>query len=124
MKREAKARVDVPVVALVGYTNAGKTALLNWMGGQKLESEDALFVTLSTVSRRVNLRASSCIMVDTIGFISKLPHQLVSSFRATLSQALGADIIIHVRDVSHPCSELHKSTVLRVLREIGMETES
>lgn len=93
----------LPVVALVGYTNAGKTALMNLCSGASLESEDKLFMTLDTAQRKVMLLGGQqAILMDTVGFITNLPHGLVDSFKATLEELHQADLIVHVRDISHP----------------------
>lgn len=93
----------MPVIALVGYTNAGKTALMNLCVGSELKSEDRLFMTLDTASRQVRLpNGQQAIMMDTVGFITNLPHGLVDSFKATLEELHQADLLVHVRDISHP----------------------
>ena len=93
----------MPVVALVGYTNVGKTALMNLCSGSSLKSEDRLFMTLDTASRQIRLpNSQQAIMMDTVGFITNLPHGLVDSFKATLEELHQADLLVHVRDISHP----------------------
>ena len=94
---------SMPVIALVGYTNAGKTALMNMCSGSQLDSEDRLFMTLDTASRKIRLpNGQKAILMDTVGFITNLPHALVDSFKATLEELHNADLIVHVRDISHP----------------------
>lgn len=100
MRRVARERTNIPVVALVGYTNAGKSTLLNHLSGSDVFAEDKLFATLETVSRRVNFGGGDFLLVDTVGFISKLPHDLVDAFRATLEEARYADLLLHVVDAS------------------------
>lgn len=116
---------SVPLIALLGYTNAGKTALMNMCSGSKLESEDKLFQTLNTTNRRFRmLKGQNGIMLDTIGFITNLPHGLVESFKATLDEINFANVLVHVRDISHPHTNYQRDTVLRVLREIGVDEET
>ena len=112
---------NIPLIALIGYTNVGKTTLMNKMTSEKLGVEDQLFHTLSTTVRKCYLKGSQkADLIDTIGFISHLPHTLVDSFKTTLEEILYADILIHIRDISHPSTEFQKQTVLRVLKEIGI----
>jgi GTP-binding protein HflX len=97
----------VPVIALIGYTNVGKTALTNLCANSDLSSEDQLFQTLNVAQRKVQLIESNqnAIMMDTVGFITNLPHSLVASFKSTLKEIHTADILVHVRDVSHPACD-------------------
>jgi len=96
----------MPIIALVGYTNAGKSALINLCSGSRLESEDRLFQTLNTASRKVRLpNSQQAPFMDTVGFITNLPHGLVESFKATLDELHQADLLVHVRDISHPQCE-------------------
>jgi GTPase len=93
----------MPVIALVGYTNVGKTALVNLLSGSRLESEDRLFQTLNTTTRQVRLPNGQLAQVmDTVGFITNLPHGLVECFKSTLDELHSADLLVHVRDISHP----------------------
>ena len=120
-----KTRRDVPypVVALVGYTNAGKSTLFNRLTGAEVMTEDQLFATLDPTMRAVEIpgRGGRIILSDTVGFISALPTQLVAAFRATLEEVLGADVIVHVRDIVHPDSEAQKQDVLSVLADLGVD---
>lgn len=110
----------VPLVSLAGYTNAGKSTLLNALAGSSVEIKDALFTTLDTTSRRVYLGDRSyCILSDTVGFISKLPHSLIKAFRATLEGVRESDLLLLVADASNPAFREHLLTVERVLSEIG-----
>jgi len=94
---------SLPLVALVGYTNAGKTALTNLCSNSELESEDLLFQTLNTTVRKFIMKQGHIgLMLDTVGFITALPHNLVESFKATLEEIHYADVLVHVRDISHP----------------------
>ncbi|MCC7049228.1 MAG: GTPase HflX [Alphaproteobacteria bacterium] len=122
LHRAARKRVPYPVVALVGYTNAGKSTLFNRLTQAAVMAEDLLFATLDPTMRRLSLPSGrTAILSDTVGFISNLPTQLVAAFRATLEEVLGADIIVHVRDAAHPDSAAQRADVLKVLRELGLE---
>ena len=120
LHRAARAKVPYPVVALVGYTNAGKSTLFNRMTGADVLSKDMLFATLDPTMRKVELEGGlEVIMSDTVGFISDLPTQLVAAFRATLEEVLSADLILHVRDIAHPESEVQAEDVQNILTELG-----
>ena len=106
LHRAARAKVPYPVMALVGYTNAGKSTLFNRLTGAEVRAEDMLFATLDPTMRAVRLPSGTdVILSDTVGFVSDLPTQLVAAFRATLEEVLSADLILHVRDISHPETE-------------------
>lgn len=121
VQREGRRRAGVPVAALVGYTNAGKTTLLNRMTGARLVAADQLFVTLDPAARLVNgAGRQPFILTDTVGFIRKLPHELVAAFRATLEELQDADVLVHVVDVSHPSVEEHMAAVESLLAELGV----
>jgi GTP-binding protein HflX len=118
--RARRRRGEVPTVALVGYTNAGKTTLFNALTGDQAVASDALFVTLDPLVRRVKLPDARQIMVaDTVGFIDRLPHQLVAAFRATLEEVIHADLLLHVIDASATDRERRERAVRDVLTEIG-----
>jgi len=115
-------RADVRTVALVGYTNAGKSTLFNRMTGAKAYAADQLFATLDTTLRRIYVPdASPIVLSDTVGFIRELPHDLVAAFRATLSAAAEADLLLHVIDAAHPSRDEQAAAVDAVLLEIGAE---
>ena len=116
LHRTARSRVPFPVVALVGYTNAGKSTLFNTLTGASVHAEDQLFATLDPTMRGLRMPSGRrVILSDTVGFISELPTELVAAFRATLEEVAEADIILHVRDVAHPDSVAQRADVLRVL---------
>jgi GTP-binding protein HflX len=120
--RERRQKSAVPTVALVGYTNAGKTTLFNALTGGEAVASDALFVTLDPLIRRVKLPDRRELLVsDTVGFIERLPHSLVAAFRATLEEVAAADLLLHVIDASSPERERHIAAVRSVLAEVGAE---
>ena len=123
LHRKARRRVPYPVVALVGYTNAGKSTLFNRVTLADVFAKDQLFATLDPTMRGLILPSGrKAILSDTVGFISDLPHELVNAFHATLEEVQEADIILHVRDVSHPDTEAQRKDVEDVLKELELET--
>ena len=122
LHRKARSRVPFPVVALVGYTNAGKSALFNRMTRASVTAKDMLFATLDPTMRAVDLPSGRRIILsDTVGFVSDLPTDLVAAFRATLEEVLAADLVIHVRDISHADSDAQKADVESVLADLGVD---
>ena len=121
LHRERRQRAPWPVVALVGYTNAGKSTLFNRLTGATVMAEDLLFATLDPTLRQISLPGiDKAILSDTVGFVSELPTQLVAAFKATLEEVLSADLLIHVRDVAHPDTIAQKADVEGVLADLGL----
>ena len=122
LHRKARKKVPYPVVALVGYTNAGKSTLFNRLTGAEVMAKDMLFATLDPTMRAVRLPdGTEVILSDTVGFISDLPTQLVAAFRATLEEVLDADLVIHVRDISHPETVEQAADVAAILADLGID---
>lgn len=122
LQRGNRRKVPYPVAALVGYTNAGKSSLFNRLSGSSVLAEDMLFATLDPTLRKISLPSGREVIVsDTVGFISDLPHELIMAFRSTLEEVLEADVIIHVRDISNPDTDLQRRDVLAVLDGLGLK---
>jgi GTPase len=124
LHRQRRKRAPWPIIALVGYTNAGKSTLFNRLTGADVMAEDLLFATLDPTMRQISLPGlDKAILSDTVGFVSDLPTQLIAAFRATLEEVIAADLIVHVRDISHPDSEAQRADVLDVISELGLGGE-
>jgi GTP-binding protein HflX len=122
LHRDARKKTPYPIVALVGYTNAGKSTIFNRITGASVMAKDMLFATLDPTMRAVTLPSGrEIILSDTVGFISDLPTELVAAFRATLEEVLDADLILHVRDIAHPESKQQARDVLDILSKLGIE---
>jgi len=120
LQRSLRKRTSVPTFSIVGYTNAGKSTLLNALTGAKVLVEDKLFATLDTTTRKFTLpNKQDILLIDTVGFIRKIPHTLVAAFKSTLEEAVHADILLHLIDVSHPKAEEQAEETIKVLDELG-----
>lgn len=122
LQRKARKKIPYPVVALVGYTNAGKSTWFNMLTQADVFAQDLLFATLDPTMRKIKLPSGrEVILSDTVGFISDLPHELIMSFRATLEEVLSADVIVHVRDIANDSTQEQKKDVLDVLHNLGLK---
>ena len=122
LHRKRRSKTALPIISLVGYTNAGKSTLFNKLTNEDVLCQDMLFATLDPTVRNSELRPGlSVIMSDTVGFISDLPTELIAAFRSTLEEVLNSDIILHVRDISHPNTDSHSQEVSNILEKIGLD---
>jgi GTP-binding protein HflX len=120
VQRSLRKRTSIPTFSIVGYTNAGKSTLLNTLTGAKVLVEDKLFATLDTTTRKFTLpNRQEILLIDTVGFIRKIPHMLVAAFKSTLEESIHADILLHLIDVSHPHAEEQAEETIKVLKELG-----
>lgn len=123
-RRQGRIRSGVPLFAIVGYTNVGKSTLLNALTNAGVLAEDKLFATLDTTTRKFHLpNQQEIILIDTVGFIRKIPHHLVESFKSTLEEAVYTDILLHIVDISHPLAEEQAEATYSVLKELGAENK-
>lgn len=123
--RQVRVKSEIPVFAIVGYTNAGKSTLLNALTGSDVFVEDKLFATLDTTTRKFHLpNNQDILLIDTVGFIRKLPHLLVAAFKSTLEEAVEADVLIHLVDASHPMAEEQVAATQEVLKELGAKNKT
>jgi GTP-binding protein HflX len=124
LHRKARRKVPHSVIALVGYTNAGKSTLFNRLTGAEVFVKNLLFATLDPTMRQIELPSGrTAILSDTVGFVSDLPTDLVAAFRATLEEVVDADLLVHVRDISHPDAEAQKADVVKVLDDLGVDAD-
>ena len=124
LHRNARAKVPYPIIALVGYTNAGKSSMFNYMTGAEVFAKDMLFATLDPTMRTVQLPSGmDVILSDTVGFISNLPTELVASFRATLEEVTAAHLVVHVRDIAHPETVAQARDVENILESLGLSQD-
>jgi len=124
LHRAKRQKVPYPIVALVGYTNAGKSTLFNHLTGAKVIAKDQLFATLDPTMRALTLpTGSKIILSDTVGFISNLPTQLIAAFRATLEEVLAADLILHIEDIANPNRDQHHKDVMNILKDLGLNQD-
>ena len=122
LHRKRRSKTSTPIISLVGYTNAGKSTLFNKLTNENVLCKDMLFATLDPTVRTSVLRSGlSVIVSDTVGFISNLPTELIAAFRSTLEEVLTSDLILHVRDISHPNTDSHSENVLNILHRIGLD---
>ncbi len=125
MQRQARQKSEIPVFGIIGYTNAGKSTLLNALTGAGVFVEDKLFATLDTTTRKFTLpNNQSVLLIDTVGFIRKLPHLLVAAFKSTLEEAFQSDILLHLIDASNPMAEEQAETTFEVLKQLNVENRS
>ena len=123
LQRYRRKKNNVPIISLVGYTNSGKSTLFNNLTNSNILSKDMLFASLDSTIRKININGKLFLFIDTVGFIKQLPTHLIAAFKSTLDEIINSDIILHVRDISNPEYLNHKSDVLKILYELGIESD-
>jgi len=123
LQRYRRKKNNIPIISLVGYTNSGKSTLFNCLTNSDILSKDMLFASLDSTIRKININGKFLLVIDTVGFIKELPTHLIAAFKSTLDEIINSDIILHIRDISNPEYLNHKLDVLKILCELGIESD-